>query len=72
MMDSNIEFSEKIALCIQLTQSSNELKHYIEKRVAVPKTTFTSTSTVTKTQKIPGVSHLLNGKNNEMCKKILS
>lgn len=72
LMDSNIEFSSKIALCIQLTQSTNELKHFIEKKLSVPKTTFKSTSTVTSVQPSAGVSHLLNAKNNEMCSKILS
>lgn len=71
-LDSSIDFSGKIALCLKLHQPENHLKHTIIKHLTIPKsnTPFKSTSTRSYSYKIPGVTHFLNNKNNEMCNTI--
>lgn len=76
-MHSNIDFSDKIALCIQLTQPKSLLRHFVTKHLHVPKldsdfSSFNSSSTLERTFLVPGLTHVLNKKNNDMCNIILT
>uniref|UniRef100_A0A336LXJ6 CSON003735 protein n=1 Tax=Culicoides sonorensis TaxID=179676 RepID=A0A336LXJ6_CULSO len=72
-LDSSIDFSGTVALCLQLHQPNTTLKSTVTKSLNVPKSSknpFVSQATTTYKYKRSGFTHFLNNKNNEMCNKL--
>ncbi|CAO1303615.1 unnamed protein product [Diamesa serratosioi] len=70
-LSSKIDFSSQTALCLQLSQPNTKLSQKILRTIRVPgvkKDVFKSHLNLT--YKLPGFTHSLNRKNNEMCNKI--
>lgn len=71
-LETDIDFSGKIMLCMQLSQPVNVLRHDITKTVYIPKTKYKTVNRTKRTFNIPGLTQALNQKNNEMCNEISS
>lgn len=71
-LDSTIDFSGTVAICLQLHQPRTTLKSTVTKKLYIPKskTPYNSQATVTYKYELPGFTHFLNNKNNEMCNKL--
>lgn len=70
-LSSKVDFSSQTALCLQLSQPNTKLKQKILRTIRVPgvkKDVFKSHLNLI--YKLPGFTHSLNRKNNEMCNKI--
>lgn len=70
---SKIDFSSKTALCMMLSQPDGLLTHKINRKVDIPESKKQKDlrSEINLRYKIPGVTHVLNQKNNDMCAVIL-
>lgn len=69
-LSSDLDFSSDIALCMQLRQSNSVLQQRVVKTVSVPGSKYRKIQTTKITHKIPGFTHALNQKNNDMCNLI--
>lgn len=71
-LDSTIDFSGTVALCLQLHQPKTTLKSTVTKKLYIPKSKKPYKSQVTQSYKYEksGFTHFLNQKNNEMCNKL--
>lgn len=70
---SNVDFSSKTAMCLQLTQPNVQLNQRITKTIDIPnsKDKKAFKHEVYLKYKIPGYTHVLNQKNNDMCNTIM-
>lgn len=64
------DFSSDVQLCMQLTQPEVVMRHDITKLQKVPG--YTLRRKMNFVHRLPGFTHYLNQKNNDMCKSILS
>lgn len=71
-LTSDLDFSSDNRLCMQLKQADSVLSRNVLKSVSVPGSKFRKTQTSKMTYKIPGHTHALNQKNNDMCNLIAS
>ncbi|XP_063698675.1 microsomal triacylglycerol transfer protein-like [Culicoides brevitarsis] len=73
-LDSTIDFSGTVALCLQLHQPQTTLKSEVTKKLTIPKSKKPYKSIARQSYKyeMSGFTHFLNHKNNEMCNKINS
>ncbi|XP_055613152.1 microsomal triacylglycerol transfer protein [Uranotaenia lowii] len=69
-LTSDLDFSGDNVLCMQLLQSNSIQNQRHQKTLTIPKTTYRKAQTTTITHKIPGRTHALNQKNNDMCNLI--
>lgn len=71
-LDSTIDFSGTVALCLQLHQPKTTIMSTVTKKLYIPKSKKPYTSQVTQSYKYEksGFTHFLNHKNNEMCNKL--
>lgn len=69
-LSSDLDFSSDVALCMQLMQSNSVLSQKVVKTVSIPGAKYRKIQTTKRTHKIPGITHALNQKNNEMCNLI--
>ncbi|KAL7043314.1 hypothetical protein ACKWTF_001447 [Chironomus riparius] len=72
-LSSKIDFSSKTVMCLQLMQPNIQLTQKITKRIDIPKTKKEKAfkNEVYLRYKIPGHTHVLNQKNNDMCNAIM-
>lgn len=72
-LSSKIDFSSKTVMCLQLTQPNIQLTQKITKRIDILKTKKEKAlkNEVYLRYKIPGLTHVLNQKNNDMCNAIM-
>ncbi|XP_058450990.1 microsomal triacylglycerol transfer protein [Malaya genurostris] len=66
-LTSDLDFSSDPVLCMQLMQPSSILNKKVVKAVSVPGTKYRKVQTTKVTHKVPGCTHALNQKNNDMC-----
>lgn len=69
-LESDIDFYTNVAMCIQVKQPDNVLKHNVFKIEHIPNTKHVLRKSIFKTTKFPGRTYALNRKNNEMCNVI--
>lgn len=69
---SKIHFSSKTALCMILSQPNSILTQKISRNVDIPESMKALRGEINLRYKIPGITHVLNQKNNDMCAEILS
>uniref|UniRef100_A0A1Q3FP29 Putative microsomal triglyceride transfer protein n=1 Tax=Culex tarsalis TaxID=7177 RepID=A0A1Q3FP29_CULTA len=69
-LSSDLDFSSDTSLCMKLLQSDSVLNKRTVKTISIPNTKFRKVQTTSSTRKIPGLTHALNQKNNDMCNKI--
>lgn len=69
-LTSDLDFSSDNRLCMQLKQTDSVLSRSVLKSVSVPGTKYRKTHSSKVTHKIPGHTHALNQKNNDMCNLI--
>ncbi|KAG5675253.1 hypothetical protein PVAND_005168 [Polypedilum vanderplanki] len=71
---SKVDFSSKTAICMQLTQPNINLTQKINRYVDIPESKKVKAlrQEVNLKYKIPGYTHVLNQKNNDMCNAITS
>lgn len=70
---SKIDFSSKTALCMMLSQPDSILTHKISRKMDISESKKQKAlrNELNLRYKIPGVTHVLNQKNNDMCAVIL-
>lgn len=70
---STIDFSSLTAICMQLSQPQKQLVQVIKKSILVPgERKQNSLKRQTNLRyNLPGYTHVLNRKNNDMCNRIL-
>lgn len=70
---SKVDFSSKTAICMQLSQPSGVMNQKISRKVDIPETKKEKAlrNELNLRYKIPGLTHVLNQKNNDMCNSIL-
>lgn len=70
---SKIDFSSKTAICMMLSQPDSILTHKISRKIDIPESKKPKAlrSEINLRYKIPGLTHVLNQKNNDMCAVIL-
>lgn len=66
-LDTVLDFSGEVKLCMQLSQPPTVVSHVNRQLIQVPKTTKRIVNQRTRRSTLPGVSHALNQKNNDMC-----
>ncbi|XP_062546976.1 microsomal triacylglycerol transfer protein [Armigeres subalbatus] len=69
-LTSDLDFSSENRLCMQLKQTDSVLSRNVHKSVSIPGSKFRKTQTSKMVYKIPGHTHALNQKNNDMCNLI--
>lgn len=69
-LKSDIDFYTEIMLCMQLSQPETVLSHQITKSEFVPESRHKLKKIANISYNLPGNTHALNQKNNEMCNKI--
>lgn len=69
-LSSDLDFSSDTSLCMKLMQSDSVLNKRTVKTVSIPNSKFRMVQTTSSTRRIPGLTHALNQKNNDMCNKI--
>lgn len=69
-LKSDIDFYTEIMLCMQLSQPETVLSHQITKNEFVPESRHKLKKISNISFNLPGSTHALNQKNNEMCNKI--
>lgn len=69
-LTSDLDFSSDNRLCMQLKQTDSVLSRHVFKSVSIPGSKFRKTQTSKIVYKIPGYTHALNQKNNDMCNLI--
>nr|XP_019546142.2 LOW QUALITY PROTEIN: microsomal triglyceride transfer protein large subunit [Aedes albopictus] len=69
-LTSDLDFSSDNRLCMQLKQTDSVLSRSVLKSVSIPGTKYHKTHSNKVTHKIPGHTHALNQKNNDMCNLI--
>ncbi|EAT47026.1 AAEL001806-PA [Aedes aegypti] len=69
-LTSDLDFSSDNRLCMQLKQTDSALSRSVLKSVSVPGSKYRKTQSHKMTYKIPGHTHALNQKNNDMCNLI--
>jgi len=70
-LTSKIDFSSQTAICMQLSQPNTQLLQKIQKTIHIPGDKKVFRRQVNLRYKLPGYTHVLNRKNNEMCNAIL-
>lgn len=69
-LSSDLDFSSDNTLCMQLRQPDSVFSRNTVQSVAVPGTKYRKVRTSKMTYKLPGHTHALNQKNNDMCNLI--
>ncbi|XP_059476430.1 microsomal triacylglycerol transfer protein [Neocloeon triangulifer] len=69
---SDVNFYNKVALCLQLSQPDSTVKHNIHKVERIPGSKHKLRKSKYKTFQVPGKTYALNQKNNEMCNSLFS
>lgn len=66
-LSSDLDFSSDNRLCMQLKQTDTVFRQKVMESVAVPGNKYRKMHTKKMTYKLPGHTHALNQKNNDMC-----
>lgn len=66
-LSSDLDFASDNRLCMQLRQTDSVFTRSVSETVAVPGTKYRKVHTSKMTYKLPGHTHALNQKNNDMC-----
>lgn len=69
-LSSDLDFSSDTSLCMKLMQSDSVLNKRTVKTLSIPSTKYRKVQTTSSVRKIPGQTHALNQKNNDMCNAI--
>lgn len=72
-LSSTIDFSSQTAICMQLSQPNTQLNQLVSKMIRIDAETKPNVfKRQTKLRyNLPGLTHVLNRKNTEMCNKVL-
>ncbi|KAK7870894.1 hypothetical protein R5R35_005486 [Gryllus longicercus] len=71
-LSSDVDFYDKVALCMQLRQPDAELRHNVHKVERIPGSKHRLRKSKYQTVHIPGKTYALNRQNNEMCSTIFA
>ncbi|CAG9865398.1 unnamed protein product [Phyllotreta striolata] len=69
-LQTDIDFSSNLQLCMRLTQPETVLRHTVRKIEAIPENKKETRTSKNRKMSVPGKSYNFNKKNNEMCKAL--